>query len=141
MHITLVLYFTGSELRRHQKYTLGYELDCSTWLEDAQNCDKYYFEDDMEALVIVLFSLIDIFYLESFHLKLPCNLYRIVAIFKVEMDIIANISASPIGRAGIFVIMSVEAFRTDIIVFIRPSLRRGVFWYTTVRPSVSHVTL
>ena len=41
---------TSSELRRHQKYTLGYELDCSTWLEDAQNCDKYYFEDDMEAL-------------------------------------------------------------------------------------------
>ena len=37
---------------------------------------------------------------------------------KVETDIIANISASPIGRAGIFVIMSVEVFRTDIIVFI-----------------------
>jgi hypothetical protein len=74
---------------------------------------KTIIEDDMEALVIVLFSLIGIFYLESFHLKLPSNLYRIVAIFKVETDIIANISASPIGRAGIFVIMSVEAFRAQ----------------------------
>jgi len=37
---------------------------------------------------------------------------------KVETDIIANISASPKGRAGIFVIMSVKAFRTDVIVFI-----------------------
>ena len=27
------------------------------------------------------------------------------------------------------------------LVFIRPSLRRDVLWYTTVRPSVSHVTL
>ena len=36
---------------------------------------------------------------------------------KVETDIIVNISASPIGRARIFVI-SVEAFRTDIIIFI-----------------------
>jgi hypothetical protein len=26
-------------------------------------------------------------------------------------------------------------------VFIRPSLRRDILWYTTVRPSVSHVTL
>jgi hypothetical protein len=34
---------------------------------------------------------------------------RITAILKVETDIITNISASPIERAGIFVIMSVEA--------------------------------
>jgi hypothetical protein len=39
--------------------------------------------------------------------------YRITTIFKVEIDIIANISASPIGQAGIFVIMSV--FRTDVV--------------------------
>jgi hypothetical protein len=44
--------------------------------------------------------------------------YRIIAILKVETDIIANISASPIGRAGIFVIMYVKAFKTDVIVFI-----------------------
>jgi hypothetical protein len=43
---------------------------------------------------------------------------RIMAILKVETDIIANISASPIERAGIFVIIFVEAFRTDVIVFI-----------------------
>ena len=54
-----------------------------------------------------------------------------MAILKVETNIIATISASPIGRAGIFVIWSVEAFRagifviwsvdafrTDVIVFI-----------------------
>ena len=44
--------------------------------------------------------------------------YRITTILKVETDIIANISANLIGRTGIFVIMSVEAFKTDIIVFI-----------------------
>ena len=38
---------------------------------------------------------------------------RITAILKVKTDIIANIS-----RAGMFVIMSVEAFRTDMIVLI-----------------------
>ena len=43
---------------------------------------------------------------------------RITAILKVETDIITNISASPIERAGIFVIMSVEAFRTDVIVLV-----------------------
>ena len=46
------------------------------------------------------------------------NKYRVTAILKVETDIIANISASLVGRAGIFVIMSVEAFRTDVIAFI-----------------------
>jgi hypothetical protein len=40
------------------------------------------------------------------------------AVLKVETDIITNISASLIGRAGIFVIMSVEAFKTDVIAFI-----------------------
>jgi len=39
------------------------------------------------------------------------NLYRITATLKVETDITANISTSPIGRSGIFVIMSAEAFR------------------------------
>jgi hypothetical protein len=37
---------------------------------------------------------------------------------KVETDIIAKISASSIGQAGIFVLMSVDVFRIDIIVFI-----------------------
>ena len=36
----------------------------------------------------------------------------------VETDIIPNISEILIGQAGIFVIMSIEAFRTDVIVFI-----------------------
>jgi hypothetical protein len=46
------------------------------------------------------------------------DIHRITAILKVETDIIVNISASPIGPTGIFVIMSVEAFRNDVIVFI-----------------------
>ena len=46
------------------------------------------------------------------------KIYRIMAILKVETDIIANISSSPMGRAVIFVIMFVEARITDIIVFI-----------------------
>ena len=46
------------------------------------------------------------------------NTYRITAILKVETDVIANISASPMGRARIFVTMSVEVFRNDFIVFI-----------------------
>ena len=46
------------------------------------------------------------------------DIHRITAILKVETDIIVNISASPIGPTGIFVIMSVEAFRNGVIVFI-----------------------
>ena len=46
------------------------------------------------------------------------KIYRIMAILKVETDIIAIISSSPMGRAVIFVIMFVEARITDIIVFI-----------------------
>jgi hypothetical protein len=41
--------------------------------------------------------------------------YRITAILKVEIDIIANISASPIRRTRIFLTMSIEAIRTDVI--------------------------
>ena len=46
------------------------------------------------------------------------NTYRITAILNVGTDIIANIAASSVGQAGIFVIMSVETFRTDVILFI-----------------------
>ena len=46
------------------------------------------------------------------------NAYRISANMKVETDNIANISAIPGGRAGIFVILCVTAFRTYLIVFI-----------------------
>jgi hypothetical protein len=41
-----------------------------------------------------------------------------MSILKVETDIIAKISVSLEERAGIFVIMSVRAFRTDVIVVI-----------------------
>ena len=48
-----------------------------------------------------------------------------MAILKVMTDIIVNNSASLIGRAGTFEIMSVMAFKTDIIVYI--SDRHNVF--------------
>ena len=41
-----------------------------------------------------------------------------MAVLKVETDIITSISASPIGQTVILVIMSVDTFKTDIIVFI-----------------------
>ena len=47
-----------------------------------------------------------------------CCFEEMALILKIETDIIANISASLIGRAGIFVKMSVEALRTDVIIFI-----------------------
>jgi hypothetical protein len=42
----------------------------------------------------------------------------IMSVEAFRTDVIVFISVSLIGRAGIFVIMSVEAFRTDVVVFI-----------------------
>ena len=44
--------------------------------------------------------------------------YRLLAVMKVETDIIARITESPVGEAVILVIIKVETFKTDIIVFI-----------------------
>jgi len=44
--------------------------------------------------------------------------YRITVVLKVKTDIITNIAVSPIGWVWILVIMHVETFKTDIIVFI-----------------------
>ena len=41
-----------------------------------------------------------------------------MAVLKVKTDIITSITARPIGRAAILVIMYVESFETDVIVFI-----------------------
>jgi hypothetical protein len=46
------------------------------------------------------------------------DIYRITAIFKVETDIITIISASPIGRGGMFVTMSVSTFKTSVTLYI-----------------------
>ena len=43
------------------------------------------------------------------------NIYRITAVIKVKTDSIVGIVASPIGQA---VIMYVDTFKTDVIVFI-----------------------
>jgi hypothetical protein len=47
-----------------------------------------------------------------------CNKYRITAALKAETDIITTKAASLIGQAEILVIMYVEIFKTDVIVFI-----------------------
>ena len=46
------------------------------------------------------------------------NIYRIPAVMEVETDIISSITASPIRRAVILVIMHVEKLKTDVIVFL-----------------------
>jgi len=46
------------------------------------------------------------------------DIYRILALMKIETDIISSITPSLIGPAVIFVIMFVETFKTDAIVFI-----------------------
>ena len=45
--------------------------------------------------------------------------YRIMAVLKVETDIIASATARPTGRAVILMIMYVEIFKTNVIVFNR----------------------
>jgi len=50
--------------------------------------------------------------------KLHPNKYRITSVLKVETDIISSISVSPIWRAVILVIRSVDTFKSDVIVFI-----------------------
>jgi hypothetical protein len=60
------------------------------------------------------------------------NKYRIMAILKVEKEIIANIAASPI-----FLMMSVEVFRTDVIVFYR---RRHNVFYVRLADKRAHAS-
>ena len=50
------------------------------------------------------------------HVKI--NTHRLVAVLKVETDIISSISASPIGQSLIVEIMYVETFKSDRIVLI-----------------------
>jgi len=45
-------------------------------------------------------------------------MYSIMTVMKVETDIIISIVASLIGRAVIAVILYVETFKTDDIIFI-----------------------
>ena len=41
-----------------------------------------------------------------------------MCVLKVETDIITSITVSPVGLAAILVLMYVETFKTDVIVFI-----------------------
>jgi hypothetical protein len=66
------------------------------------------------------------------------NTYRITVILKVETDTIANTSVSPIGQAGISVIMSVDAFRTDVIVFTRHVICFTSDWPINLRMRVTN---
>ena len=64
---------------------------------------------------VVIIFITTAWYFCCYTLPQWCNIYRISTILKVEIDIIAYISASSIGWAGIFVIMSVCL---DVIVLI-----------------------
>jgi len=46
------------------------------------------------------------------------NKHRITAALKVETEIITSIMASPKGRAAVLMIMYVETFKADVIVFL-----------------------
>jgi len=50
------------------------------------------------------------------------NAYRILAVVKVETDIIAGIITSLMGQAEILVIMYAKIFTTDFIVFISKAI-------------------
>ena len=54
----------------------------------------------------------------AFLFDLYMRKYKIMAVLKIKTDIIASIAASPTGRPVILVIMSVVAFRNDVIVVI-----------------------
>jgi len=55
----------------------------------------------------------------QYHPSLLClNTYRISAVLKVKTDIITCITESLIGQAAILMVMYVETFKTDVIVFI-----------------------
>lgn len=49
--------------------------------------------------------------------KVKSDIYRIIAVMKVETEIITGITVSPKGRAVIIVKMYVDIFKTDIIGF------------------------
>jgi hypothetical protein len=51
---------------------------------------------------------------------------------KVETDIITSIAVSLIGRAGILMIMYVETYKTDVIVFINNVTLTNHFQYYRV---------
>jgi len=46
------------------------------------------------------------------------RIHRLAVVLKVETDIIGSNAASPIGRAMVLMLMFVEIFKTDHIVFI-----------------------
>ena len=54
----------------------------------------------------------------AFLFDLYMRKYKITLVLKIKTDIIASIAASPTGQPVILVIMSVVAFRNDVIVVI-----------------------
>ena len=70
-------------------------------------------------------------HLQSSSTKKP-KLNRILAVLKVETDIITSIAVSLIGRAAILVIMYVETFKTNINVFSGSVTMTNNFQYQSV---------
>ena len=45
-------------------------------------------------------------------------IYRIMAVLKIETCIVTSVAVSPMGQTVILVIMYVDTFKSDVIVFI-----------------------
>jgi hypothetical protein len=60
---------------------------------------------------------------------------------KVETDIITSIAVSLIGRAGILMIMYVETYKTDVIVFINNVTLTNHFQYYRVSSLMQTISL
>ena len=60
---------------------------------------------------------------------------------KVETDIITSIAVSLIGRAGILMIMYVETYKTDVIIFINNVTLTNHFQYYRVSSLMQTISL
>jgi hypothetical protein len=58
----------------------------------------------------------------------PLIIYRVTAVMEVKRDIIGSIAASQIGRAVILVIIYIEIFKTDVLVFISNGGQERHYW-------------
>ena len=58
----------------------------------------------------------------------PLIIYRATAVMEVKRDIIVGIAASQIGRTVILVIIYIEIFKTDVLVFISNRVQERYYW-------------
>ena len=82
----------------------------------------------MPKMIMIFFIVFSMFFPLLIMIACACSFYR----FRYMR-----------GPKGAYVHLKTNGFNANfkLYLFIRPSLRQDVLWYTTVRPSVSHVTL